>query len=55
MKIGRDMPWAMRIYISRFIDTIFQFLLVVNFAYFGGFNVYSGSLIVIKFQYYESS
>lgn len=47
MKIGRDMPWALRVFMFRFADTLFQFILVINFTLMGGLNIITGPLIVL--------
>ena len=46
MKLGREMPWALTLYKFRFVDTLFQFILVSNFADFGGFNGYTVTFVV---------
>ena len=40
MKIGREMTWALRFYIARFIDTFFSFVIIMNYnSTLNGFNL----------------
>lgn len=46
MKLGTEMPWALTLYKFRYVDTLLQFVLVSNFADFGGLNVYTITFVV---------